>query len=57
MRLITKKSKNTYESKTNGKKYHYINRYIELDNGVLLAVKMVDVDDIKVFDAVSTHVE
>ena len=52
MRVIKKLGKKTYKGK-DGKDYHYVNYYLEADNGKRILIKTVNVDDIKRLDMIS----
>lgn len=52
MKLIKRLSNKTYKGKDN-KSHHYVNYYLEFENGKRVIVKAVNVDDYKFFDAVA----
>lgn len=54
MKIVKKQSKQTYTGK-DGKTYHYVNYYLELDNGLRIAIKTVDVVDLKRLDAIAEY--
>lgn len=54
MKVIKKKSKTTYQGK-NGKTYHYINYYLQLDNGKRVGIRTYNVDDLAYLDAVAEY--
>lgn len=52
MQVIKKLSKKTYVGKDK-KEYHYVNYYLQCDNGKRILIKTVNVDDIKRLDMIS----
>lgn len=54
MKVIKKLSKKTYIGKDN-KEYHYVNYYLQCDNGRRILIKTVNVDDIKRLDMISEY--
>ena len=52
MRVIKKISKKTYKGK-NGKEYHYVNYYLELENGLRIGIRTFDVKDLPKLEAVA----
>lgn len=51
MKLVKKQSKQTYEK--NGKKKHFYNYFLQLENGKRIQVKPAFKDDVKLFDYVA----
>lgn len=54
MKLIKRLAKKTYEG-SDKKQHHFVNYYLEFDNGKRVLVKAVDKDDYKLFDAVAVY--
>lgn len=54
MKLIKKVAKKTYEG-SDKKQHHFVNYYLELDNGKRLLVKAVVKEDYKLFDAIAIY--
>ena len=54
MKLIKKLSNKTYEGKDK-KQRHFVNYFLELDNGKRVLVKCVKNDDYKLFEAVAVY--
>lgn len=54
MRVIKRQSKKTYQG-SDKKDYHYINYFLELDNGKRVAIRTFKVDDLKTLDAVAVY--
>lgn len=52
MRVIKKIAKKTYVG-NDKKEHHYVNYYLEADNGKRILIKTVNVDDIKRLDMIS----
>lgn len=52
MKLIKRLSAKTYKGQ-DGKNHHYVNYFLEFENGKRVIVKAVNVDDYKMFDAVA----
>lgn len=54
MRVIKKQSKKTYQG-SDKKEYHYINYFLELDNGKRIAVRTFKPEDLSYLDAVAVY--
>lgn len=54
MRVIKRISKKTYKGK-NGKDYHYVNYYLELENGLRIGIRTFDVKDLPKLEAVAVN--
>lgn len=54
MRVIKKISKSTYKGK-DGKDYHYVNYYLELDNGLRIGIRTFDVKDLPKLEAIAVY--
>ena len=54
MRVIKRQSKKTYQGKDK-KDYHYINYFLELDNGKRVAIRTFKVADLATLDAVANY--
>lgn len=54
MKLIKKLAKNTYEG-SDKKQHHFVNYYLEFDNGKRVLVKAVVKEDYKLFDAIAIY--
>lgn len=55
MEVIKVQSSKTYKNKE-GKELHYYNFYLQFDNGKRIAIRCVNVDDIKRLDMVAEYV-
>lgn len=55
MKVIKVQSSKTYKNKE-GKELHYYNFYLQFDNGKRIAIRCVNVDDIKRLDMVAEYV-
>lgn len=54
MKVIKKVSKKTYVGKDK-KEYHYVNYYLQCDNGKRIGIKTFNVDDLKRLDMISEY--
>lgn len=54
MRVIKIQSKKTYKGKDN-KDYHYINFFLELDNGKRVAIRTFTPEDLAYLEAVAVY--
>lgn len=54
MRVIKRQSKKTYQG-SDKKDYHYINYFLELDNGKRVAIRTFKVEDLNTLDAVAIY--
>lgn len=54
MKLLKKKSKQTYKNKA-GKESHYYNYFLELDNGKRIQIKPAFKDDNKALDTIAVY--
>lgn len=52
MKIVKKLSNKTYEGKDK-KQHHFVNYYLQLDNGKRVIIKCVKTDDYKVLDAIA----
>lgn len=55
MRLIKRKSKQTYTSKKTGKERHFYNYFVELDTGARIQIKAVFEDDVRLLSAMCSY--
>lgn len=54
MTIIKKLSKKTWTGK-DSKEHHYVNFYVQLDNGKRIAIRTVNANDLKVLEGVAVY--